>query len=97
MNRNALKYFVILAILSVAGIFLVQFAFLKNTTEISKKELEESTIIALREVAWQILAATGQTSRFDNIEPVERLDSNIYLVNVNDVIDPEILQQQLAL
>ncbi len=96
MNRNTLKYFVVLAILSVAGIFLVQFAFLKNTTEISEKELEESTIIALREVAWQILAATGQTSRFDNIEPVEKLDSNIYLVNVNDVIDPEILQQQLA-
>lgn len=96
MNRNTLKYFIILAILSVAGIFLVQFAFLKNTREISEKELEESTIVALREVAWQILAATGQTSRFDNIEPVERLDSNIYLVNVNDVIDPEILQQQLA-
>ncbi len=95
VNRNALKYFVVLAILSVAGILLIQFAFLKNTREITEQEFEESATTALREVAWQILAATGQTTKFDNIDPIEKAGNHIYLVNVNDVIDPEILKQQL--
>jgi len=96
VNRNALKYFIVLAILSVTGIFLLQFAFLKNIREITEKEFEETTTIALREVAWQILAAAGQTAKFDNIDPVEKVAHNLYLVNVNDVIDQEILRQQLA-
>lgn len=96
MNRNALKYFIVLAILSVTGIFLLQFAFLKNIREITEKEFEETTTIALQEVAWQILAAAGQTAKFDNIDPVEKVAHNLYLVNVNDVIDQEILRQQLA-
>jgi len=95
VNRNALKYFIILAILSVAGIFLIQFAFLKNTFEITEQEFQESTTIALREVAWQILEASGQTSKFDNIDPVEKVSNHYYLVNVNDIIDPEVLKTQL--
>ena len=92
MNRNALKYFIVLAILSVIGIFVIQFAFLKNTFEITEKEFRETTTIALREVAWQILEASGETAKFDNIDPVEQVTPNCFLVNVNDVIDPEILK-----
>jgi len=95
VNKNALKYFIVLAILTVAGIFLIQFAFLKNTTDITEQEFQESTTIALREVAWQILEASGQTSKFDNIDPVERVSNNLYLVNVNDAIDPDVLRDQL--
>jgi len=95
LNRNALKYFIVLAILSVIGIFVIQFAFLKNTFEITEKEFRETTTIALREVAWQILEASGETAKFDNIDPVEQVTPNCFLVNVNDVIDPEILKIQL--
>ena len=95
MKRNALKLIVVLALISVTGIFLLQFAFLKNIFKISEKQLQESTTVALREVAWQILQASGQTSKFDNIDPVEMVTTNYYLVNVNDIIDPEILKSQL--
>ena len=84
-----------LAVLSVAGIFMIQFTFLKNIFKITEQELQESTTVALREVAWQILEASGQTSKFDNIDPVERVTTNYYLVNVNDMIDPDILRSQL--
>ena len=96
MSRNALKYFIVLSILSVAGIFLIQFAFLKNSIEITENEFQESANIALREVAWQILEASGQTSKFDNIDPVEKVNNHLFLVNVNDAIDPEILKTQLS-
>jgi two-component system, OmpR family, phosphate regulon sensor histidine kinase PhoR len=86
---------IVLAILSVTGIFLVQFVFLKSMFQITEKELKETTTVALREVAWQILAASGQTSKFDNIDAVESVTANYYLVNVNDLIDPDILKAQM--
>jgi two-component system, OmpR family, phosphate regulon sensor histidine kinase PhoR len=95
MKRYALRLIFVLAILSIAGIFIIQFTFLKNIFEITEKELQETTTVALREVAWQILEASGQTSKFDNIDPVERVTTNYYLVNVNDIIDPDILRAQL--
>lgn len=95
MKRYALRLIIVLALLSVAGIFMVQFAFLKNIFDITEKELQENTTVALREVAWQLLEAAGQTSRFDYIDPVEQLNSHYYLVNVNYVIDPELLRSQL--
>jgi two-component system, OmpR family, phosphate regulon sensor histidine kinase PhoR len=95
VKRNALIFIIFLAILSVAGIFMIQFVFLKSIFQITEKELQESTTVALREVAWQVLEASGQASKFDNIDPVERVTNNYYLVNVNDLIDPEILKSQL--
>lgn len=95
MKKNGLKYVIFLAILSVAGILLVQFVFLKRTREITQLELQESTTIALREVVWQILQESGQISKFDTIDPVERVSDNYYLANVNDLIDPEMLEKQL--
>lgn len=95
MKKGGLKYVIILAILAVAGILLVQFTFLKQTLEISRREFNETVSVALREVAWQILEAAGKTASFDNLDPVEQMTDNYYFVNVNDIIDPEILEAQL--
>jgi two-component system, OmpR family, phosphate regulon sensor histidine kinase PhoR len=95
MKRKAIKYIIILAIFSVAGIFMIQFGILKNTYDINEQQFHETATVALREVAWQLLEAAGQTPRFDNVEPVERYSRNYYMVNVNYFIDPEILKEQL--
>lgn len=95
MKRNALKYVIILAVFSVAGIFYIQLSILKNTYDINEQQFHETATVALREVAWQLLEIAGQTPRFDNIEPVERYSRNFYLVNVNYFIDPEVLKIQL--
>jgi len=95
MKRKALKYIIILAVLSIVGIFTIQFGILKNTYDINEQQFQETVSVALREVAWQVLEAAGQTPRFDNIEPVERYSRNYYLVNVNYFIDPEVLKVQI--
>lgn len=95
MKRKALKYIIILAILTITGIFTIQFGILKNTYDINEEQFHQAATVALREVVWQMLEQSGQTARFDNIEPVERLANNYYLVNVNDIIDEESLGFQL--
>ncbi len=95
MKRKALKYIIVLAVFSIAGIFMIQFSILKNTYVINEQQFHETATVALREVAWQLLEAAGQTPRFDNIEPVERHTRNYYLVNVNYLVDPELLGNQL--
>lgn len=95
MKSNALKYVIMMAVLSVAGIFVIQFTILKNTYDINEQQFHESATVALREVAWQMLESAGQTPRFDNIEPVERYSRNYFLVNVNYFVDPEVLKVQL--
>lgn len=95
MKRKAIKYIIVLAILSIAGIFMIQFGILKNTYDINEQQFHETVTVALREVAWQLLESSGQTQRFDNVEPVDRYSRNYYTVNVNYFIDPDILKEQL--
>lgn len=95
MKGKALKYIIFLASISIAGVFLVQFGFLRSSYDYSEKQFRESTSVALKEVAWQILLASGNTSNFDSLTPVEIVSGNYYLVNVNSVIDKELLKEQL--
>lgn len=99
MRPNTLKYIIALAIFAVAGIFAVQFIFLKSRFNLTEKQFNESVSIALKEVAWQILEynknAFGKSAEFENLNPVERVSSNYYIVNVNDVIVSEVLKFHL--
>ncbi|HYQ57147.1 MAG TPA: HAMP domain-containing sensor histidine kinase, partial [Draconibacterium sp.] len=95
MKGKALKYIVILATVSIVGVFLVQFAFIRSSYNLSEKQFQESASVALKEVAWQIMLATGTTEKFDSITPVEVISNNTYLVNVGVPIDRELLKQNL--
>ena len=95
MKGNTLKYIILLAVISVAGVFLIQFGFLKSSYNITEKQFKESTSIALKEVAWQVLLAGGNASSFDSITPVEIVSGNYFLVNVNAAIDKELLKMHL--
>ncbi|MCL1821895.1 MAG: HAMP domain-containing histidine kinase [Prolixibacteraceae bacterium] len=95
MKKNAFKYIIILGVLVILGIFMIQFLVLERTYNINEKQFNESAMVALREVAWQLLETAGQTSQFDNIEPVKRHENHLYIVNVNYYIDLEILKIQL--
>ena len=95
MKGKSLKYIIFLATISIAGVFLIQFAFLKSSYNFSEKQFRESASVALKEVAWQILLASGNSANFDSITPVEIISGNMYLVNVNSAIDKELLKDQL--
>jgi two-component system phosphate regulon sensor histidine kinase PhoR len=96
MKGKNLKYIIFLASISIAGIFLIQFVLLKKSYNISEKQFRESTSIALKEVAWQILLGGGNTSNFDSLTPVEIISGNYFLVNVGAAIDKELLKFHLT-
>jgi two-component system, OmpR family, phosphate regulon sensor histidine kinase PhoR len=96
MKGKTLKFIISLAVVSVAGVFLIQFGFLKSSYNLTEKQFRESTSIALKEVAWQVLLADGNTSSFDSITPVEIVTGNYFLVNVNAAIDKELLKMHLV-
>lgn len=96
MKGKTLKYVLILATISIAGIFLVQFAFIRNSYRLSEKQFSESASVALKEVAWQIMLATGSTANFEKITPVEVISGNTYLVNVGVEIDEHLLKPNLV-
>ncbi len=95
MKGKALRYIIFLATLSIVSVFLIQFTFIRSTYTISDKQFKESASVALKEVAWQILLATGSTANFDSITPVQIIENNIYLVNVGAAIDKELLKANL--
>lgn len=91
MKGKTLKYIILLATISIAGVFLIQFAFIRYSYQLSEKQFTESASVALKEVAWQIMLATGTTSNFESITPVEMISDNSYLVNVGVLFDKELL------
>ena len=95
MKGKTLKYIILLAAISVAGVFLIQFGFLKSSYNSSEKKFKESTSVALKEVAWQMLLASGNTSSFDSLTPVEVVTGSYYLVNINTAIDKDLLKIHL--
>jgi two-component system phosphate regulon sensor histidine kinase PhoR len=96
MKGKTLKYIIFLASISVAGIFLIQFAFLRSSYNLSEKKFRESASVALKEVAWQILLASGNSSNFEDLTPVEIISGNYFLVNIDAVIDKELLKTNLT-
>ncbi len=95
MKGKTLKYIILLAAISVAGVFLIQFGFLKSSYNFTEKKFKESTSVALKEVVWQMLLASGNTSSFDSITPVQIVSANYYIVNVNTTIDKYLLKSHL--
>ncbi|MFW6309880.1 MAG: sensor histidine kinase [Prolixibacteraceae bacterium] len=96
MKSKTLKYIILLATISVAGVLLIQFIFLKNSYTYSETQFRESAAVALKEVAWQMMQATGNTANFDSIAPVEMHSNTCYLVNVEEPIDYDLLKFHLA-
>ncbi len=97
MKGKALKYIILLASILVAGIIIIQFGFLKTSYNYTEKQFRESASVALKEVAWQIMLANGTTANFDSLVPVEIVNNNYYLVNINTpIIDKDLLKTQLV-
>lgn len=100
MKRNSIGFVIIIATISVLGILLIQFFFLKHSYDLNEKKFHELTTSALRSVANQIneynQKAYGSRTISDSC-PVERISNNYYVVNVNDVIDPNLLEHFLVL
>lgn len=100
MKRTTLNYIVLLATISVIGIIMVQFFFLRSSISQTERQFNDAVSVALEEVTFQILEynkdAYGQSAEFDKYTLVDRVSNNYYIVNVNDRIDNEILKFHLT-
>jgi two-component system phosphate regulon sensor histidine kinase PhoR len=101
MKRNSLGFVIIMATVSVVGILLIQLFFLKNSYDLNEKQFHQLTTSALRSVATQIneynAKVYGHPSKPMEGCQVEQISNNYYIVNVNDVIDPGLLEHFLAI
>lgn len=101
MKRNSIGFVIIMATVSVLGILLIQFFFLKNSYDQNERKFHELTTSALRSVASQIndynSKVYGKNRVISDACPVDQISNNYYVVNVNDVIDANILEHFLIL
>jgi two-component system phosphate regulon sensor histidine kinase PhoR len=101
MKRNSIGFVIIVATISVVGIFLIQFFFLKNSYDLNEKQFHELTTSALRSVAGQLheynLKIHPESNKVPERCPVERISNNYYVVNVNEVIDPTVLEHLISI
>jgi two-component system phosphate regulon sensor histidine kinase PhoR len=99
MKRNSIGFVIIMATISVVGILLIQFFFLKNSYDLNEKQFHQQTTSALRSVAIQIndynAKLYNKLAKSNEVGPVEQISNNYYVVNVNDVIDPGLLEHFL--
>jgi len=100
MKRKSIGFVIIMAIVSVLGILLIQFFFLKNSYDLNEKQFHQLTTSALRSVASQINEYNNKvynhpSKPMDQCQ-VEQISNNYYVVNVNDVIDPNLLEHFLT-
>ena len=100
MKRNSIGFVIVMATISVLGILLIQFFFLKNSYDLNEKQFHQLTTSALRSVANQIneynAKVYGHTSKPVESCTVDQISNNYYVVNVNDVIDPNLLEHFLT-
>jgi len=93
VKRETLRYVLLLAIVSIAGIISIQVYWFSKAFDIHDKQFNQTVNIALRSVVDQILAYNNSTIPLDN--PVEQLSSNYFVVMVNGDIDANLLETLL--
>lgn len=99
MNRNTIRIIIVLATFSVLGILVIQFFFLKNTVDLNERRFHDATTEALKNVAQNLVdyntKTQGYKSNYDPYNSVDQISNNYYVVNVNDVINPGLLEHLL--
>jgi two-component system phosphate regulon sensor histidine kinase PhoR len=90
---NTIRILVVLAVVATIGIFATQIYWVSKALDISEREFHQTVSIALRSVAEKI--ARSNKSTLANSNPVVRLSSSYYIVNMNEPIDANILEYYL--
>lgn len=93
MKKNRIYQVIILGTISLVGIIIFQVFWIYNTFSSDEKQLDLSIKNALFNVAHQM--AEFNDSQTPNINPVNQVNSNSFVVNIDDIIDPIILEHFL--
>ncbi len=90
MRQKHIRFVVLLGAFAIIGIISIQVYFLQNAWNIKEKQFDQSVMISLRNVAEQ-MSKYNQTA-LPHTNPIRKLSSNYFVVDINSVIDANILE-----
>ncbi len=94
MNAKTLRIFVALSILLLGGVIVVQYYWFKQAYNLEDRDFDQRVTSSLRKVSKRLLDFNKNPNN-KLLKPVERITSNYYTVQVNDVINPLVLEEFL--
>lgn len=93
MERKHVFYLSILGGLAILAVLIVQLFWVRAAININESHFERTVTMALTNVAEKISADGGK--RFQQFNPVKKIDPNNYIVEVNSEINAELLHYYL--
>ena len=93
MNRKTFLFVVVLAVLSISGIFFIQLFWMGKAFDLSNKQFEHNVNMALLNVTTRLCEINQEELLPD---PIEQLSSNYFIVNLNNRISPNMLETILS-
>jgi two-component system phosphate regulon sensor histidine kinase PhoR len=92
MNRASLRTVIVLATISIIGLFTTQLFWMTKAFDLREREFNDRVNIALREVAMEIMRQNKDSS---DVPPVTQLSSNFFVVSISDTLHPYLLESLL--
>ena len=93
MKNKHIRLAVILGAISIIGIILFQFFWIKTSYSLVEQQFNRTVEIALYNVARKMVAFNGHEPPNEN--PVRQVSSNYFVVDINEIIDADILEHFL--
>jgi two-component system, OmpR family, phosphate regulon sensor histidine kinase PhoR len=93
MKRNAIRWVVLLAAISIFGVIIIQIFWMYSAYDLKEKQFAHRVGLALNDVA-DMVNKLGEDSTLV-VNPVTKLKNNYYIVELNEPVDPSIIQAYL--
>ncbi|MBM3436070.1 MAG: HAMP domain-containing histidine kinase, partial [Bacteroidetes bacterium] len=93
MKNNQIRIAVILGTISIIGIIVFQFYWVRTSYNLIEQQFNRTVEIALYNVARKMVTFNGHQPPNEN--PVRQISSNYFIVDINEIIDANILEHYL--
>lgn len=93
MNIKKLNIIILLGLVATIGILIAQLIWTYKAFTLEEKKFSQKVHIALLEVAREVYENNGH--EFSTKDLIQRISNDYYVVNVNDNIEPKVLEHYL--
>jgi len=91
MSSRTLRIFTGLSVLLLLGMGVMQWAWLRQAYRLEDRDFDQRVRSALRAAGQRLIEFNANPNRL-TLRPVERVAGNYYTVQINDVINPAVLE-----
>lgn len=91
MSSRTLRIFTALSVLLLLGMGAMQWAWLRQAYRLEDRDFDQRVRSALRAAGQRLIDFNANPNRL-TLRPVERVAGNYYTVQINDVINPAVLE-----